>query len=207
MCRFASLCLIVLLDYGHGRSNRGRRAAARPGEKRLPPQTPASISSISRTARPFPPRSRSASGSRTWRSRRQESLSRIPVIITFSSTPRYRRSISRSRAISTTFILAAARPRRRSRCPQESTLCSSCWVIRLTFRTIRLSCPRSFTSGSMRRPSKKPERPRRLAPGVFLIEPADGATVGRNVKVKFGVSGMELAPAGTSKPNSGHHHL
>ena len=42
---------------------------------------------------------------------------------------------------------------------------------------------------------------------MSLIEPADGATVGRNVKVKFGVSGMELAPAGTSKPNSGHHHL
>ena len=42
---------------------------------------------------------------------------------------------------------------------------------------------------------------------VSLIEPADGATVERKVTVKFGVSGMELAPAGTSKPNSGHHHL
>ena len=31
--------------------------------------------------------------------------------------------------------------------------------------------------------------------------------MGRNVTVKFGISGMDLAPAGTSKPNSGHHHL
>jgi hypothetical protein len=54
------------------------------------------------------------------------------------------------------------------------------------------------------------EKTRTPAPArasVFLVEPADGATVGRTVKVKFGVSGMELAPAGTSKPNSGHHHL
>jgi Domain of unknown function (DUF4399) len=42
---------------------------------------------------------------------------------------------------------------------------------------------------------------------VFFIEPADGATVGRKLTVKFGLSGMELVPAGTNKPNSGHHHL
>jgi len=37
---------------------------------------------------------------------------------------------------------------------------------------------------------------------VFLIEPKDGATV-KNP----GVEGMEVVPAGTDKPNSGHHHL
>ena len=25
--------------------------------------------------------------------------------------------------------------------------------------------------------------------------------------VKFGIEGMDVAPAGTDKPNSGHHHL
>ncbi len=54
---------------------------------------------------------------------------------------------------------------------------------------------------------EKTRTPAPAGASVSLIEPADGATVGRNVKVKFGVSGMELAPAGTSKPNSGHHHL
>lgn len=47
------------------------------------------------------------------------------------------------------------------------------------------------------------------APGakVFIIEPKDGAEVTSPVTVKFGIEGMEVAPAGTDKPNSGHHHL
>ena len=42
---------------------------------------------------------------------------------------------------------------------------------------------------------------------VVITEPANGATVSSPVTVKFGISGMELAPAGTDKPNTGHHHL
>ncbi len=42
---------------------------------------------------------------------------------------------------------------------------------------------------------------------VFIIEPADGATVTNPVTVKFGAEGVEIAPAGTDNPNSGHHHL
>jgi Domain of unknown function (DUF4399) len=42
---------------------------------------------------------------------------------------------------------------------------------------------------------------------VSILEPADGATVKSPVTVKFGVEGMEVVPAGTDKPNSGHHHL
>ena len=42
---------------------------------------------------------------------------------------------------------------------------------------------------------------------VFIISPADGATVSSPVKVQFGIEGMEVAPAGTDKKNSGHHHL
>ncbi len=54
---------------------------------------------------------------------------------------------------------------------------------------------------------EKTRTPAPAGASVFLIEPADGATVARKVTVKFGLSGMELSPAGTSKPNSGHHHL
>jgi hypothetical protein len=54
---------------------------------------------------------------------------------------------------------------------------------------------------------EKTRTPAPAGASVSLLEPADGATTGRNVKVKFGVTGMELAPAGTNKPNSGHHHL
>jgi Domain of unknown function (DUF4399) len=42
---------------------------------------------------------------------------------------------------------------------------------------------------------------------VSILEPADGATVKSPVTVKFAVEGMEVVPAGTDKPNSGHHHL
>jgi Domain of unknown function (DUF4399) len=42
---------------------------------------------------------------------------------------------------------------------------------------------------------------------VMILEPADGATVKSPITVKFGVEGMEVAPAGTDKPNTGHHHL
>jgi hypothetical protein len=42
---------------------------------------------------------------------------------------------------------------------------------------------------------------------VFIVEPKDGATVASPVTVKFGIEGMQIAPAGTDQPNSGHHHL
>jgi hypothetical protein len=45
------------------------------------------------------------------------------------------------------------------------------------------------------------------ARNVRIIEPADGATVGTTFKVKFGVKGVGVAPAGDILPNSGHHHL
>ena len=42
---------------------------------------------------------------------------------------------------------------------------------------------------------------------VYLIEPADGATVTGSFTVKFGLSGMGVAPAGVNVANTGHHHL
>jgi len=42
---------------------------------------------------------------------------------------------------------------------------------------------------------------------VYFIEPRDGATVGQEFTVKFGLSGMRVVPAGTDAENSGHHHL
>ncbi len=42
---------------------------------------------------------------------------------------------------------------------------------------------------------------------VYIIAPADGATVTSPVTVVFGLRGMGVAPAGTEKENTGHHHL
>ncbi len=42
---------------------------------------------------------------------------------------------------------------------------------------------------------------------VYFIEPADGDTVNGTFSVKFGLSGMGVAPAGVTKDKTGHHHL
>ncbi|MBN4079419.1 DUF4399 domain-containing protein [Beggiatoa alba] len=42
---------------------------------------------------------------------------------------------------------------------------------------------------------------------VYIISPADGATVSSPVRVLFGLKGMGVAPAGIDKANTGHHHL
>jgi hypothetical protein len=42
---------------------------------------------------------------------------------------------------------------------------------------------------------------------VYIISPADGATVSSPVLIQFGLSGMGVAPASVKFPNTGHHHL
>ncbi|MBK1704948.1 DUF4399 domain-containing protein [Halochromatium glycolicum] len=42
---------------------------------------------------------------------------------------------------------------------------------------------------------------------VYFIEPTDGATVPTTFTVKFGLRNMGVAPAGTDKAATGHHHL
>lgn len=42
---------------------------------------------------------------------------------------------------------------------------------------------------------------------VYFINLKDGDTVKSPFKVQFGLSGMGVAPAGTEKADTGHHHL
>ena len=54
------------------------------------------------------------------------------------------------------------------------------------------------------------EMPRTPAPPgatVYIIAPASGATVSSPVTVRFGLTGMGVAPAGVANPKTGHHHL
>ncbi|WP_197493286.1 DUF4399 domain-containing protein [Woeseia oceani] len=52
--------------------------------------------------------------------------------------------------------------------------------------------------------------PRSTAPQaarLYFIEPTDGATVTSPVRIEFGLDGMDVVPAGTEAPMSGHHHV
>lgn len=51
-------------------------------------------------------------------------------------------------------------------------------------------------------PSPAPEGAR-----VYFITPADGAVIEGPVTVRFGLSGMGVAPAGVERQHTGHHHL
>jgi len=52
--------------------------------------------------------------------------------------------------------------------------------------------------------------PRTAAPAdakVYFISPKNGETIRGPITVRFGLSGMGVAPAGTVAENTGHHHL
>ena len=42
---------------------------------------------------------------------------------------------------------------------------------------------------------------------MYIVSPADGATVSSPVKVIFGLSGAGIAPPGIQAKDTGHHHL
>jgi len=42
---------------------------------------------------------------------------------------------------------------------------------------------------------------------VYFISPKDGANVSSPVNIRFGLSGMGVAPAGVERQHTGHHHL
>jgi hypothetical protein len=42
---------------------------------------------------------------------------------------------------------------------------------------------------------------------AYIITPQDGDRVPQTFVVRFGLSGMGVAPAGADLPNTGHHHL
>lgn len=50
--------------------------------------------------------------------------------------------------------------------------------------------------------SKAPENAQ-----AYIISPKDGQTVSTTFTIQFGLSGMGIAPAGTKKEKTGHHHL
>jgi len=68
----------------------------------------------------------------------------------------------------------------------------------------------AFSAAAFAADAPAPELMHPKAPAgakVFIEGPADGATVGPEFVVNFGVQGIAIAPATDAKPNTGHHHL
>lgn len=56
-------------------------------------------------------------------------------------------------------------------------------------------------------PAMAPRTPSTEGARVYFVTPADGDTVSSPVHLEFGLSGMDLVPAGDKRPGSGHHHI
>ena len=74
------------------------------------------------------------------------------------------------------------------------------WLLKTTFAWLALG----FISLQAEGPEKTPSEPMTK---LYIISPKDGKTVKGNFRVRFGLKGMGIAPAGVKFPKTGHHHL
>lgn len=63
------------------------------------------------------------------------------------------------------------------------------------------------TSAAQEQPAAMPRNPSPEGALVYIIAPRGGAEVTSPVNIIFGLEGAGIAPAGTDRPNTGHHHL
>jgi len=71
-------------------------------------------------------------------------------------------------------------------------------VVRLTVAAAVLSASPAALPG---------DTPAPASAKVYFVSPANGESVSSPVKVVMGLEGMGVAPAGTQKEKTGHHHL
>ena len=81
---------------------------------------------------------------------------------------------------------------------QRRTLAS--WRISLLVMVVLVGMPAGAPAQSERTPAPEGVR-------LYFISPKDDAKLASPVAVRFGLSGMGVAPAGVAYPNTGHHHL
>src|ERR1044071_5342908 len=98
--------------------------------------------------------------------------------------------------------------------PPRSALVLACAVLAACGQPPPPAAP-AATAPAAAAPATAPSPPpaalvRKPAPAgamAYIIEPADAATVTNPVRVVFGLKGIGVAPAGTDRPDAGHHHL
>jgi hypothetical protein len=79
----------------------------------------------------------------------------------------------------------------------------------LTRRAVAMLFVAIASCGAAFSQSQRTGGPTPSAPGaeVYFIDLKDGATVPAKLKIYFGLRNMGVAPAGSDRENSGHHHL
>lgn len=73
------------------------------------------------------------------------------------------------------------------------------------FKMLALGAVLSFSTLALAQAPEKTPSPEGAQ--AYIVEPANGATVGTTFTVVFGLKGMGVAPAGVQANNTGHHHL
>lgn len=71
----------------------------------------------------------------------------------------------------------------------------------------KLTVAAFLTLGAFAAIGQTPRTPAAQGAELYIISPADNATVTGPVMVRFGLKGMGVAPAGIQLPDTGHHHL
>lgn len=71
----------------------------------------------------------------------------------------------------------------------------------------RLAVVAALTLGAVAVFAQTPRTPATQGAELYIISPADNATVTGPVTVRFGLKGMGVAPAGIQLADTGHHHL
>lgn len=69
------------------------------------------------------------------------------------------------------------------------------------------SLPALALAATLAAPALAGDTPAPEGASARIIVPENGAAVSSPVTVVFGLTGMGVAPAGTEKANTGHHHL
>jgi len=77
--------------------------------------------------------------------------------------------------------------------------------MRLTPRALALALPLALSAPLAFAEAHKTAYPEGAS--VYFIDLEDGATVAAPLTIRFGLTGMGIAPAGVEMDNVGHHHL
>ncbi len=75
-------------------------------------------------------------------------------------------------------------------------------IVAAMFALLMTLATNQFASAQTGGPSPSPQGARE-----YFVDLKDGATIGTKTTIHFGLHGMGVAPAGSDKANSGHHHL